>query len=292
MGIVTTNSGHEGETRFAVAADGRRLAFCEWGDPAGAVIFYLHGMPGSRLLRHPGSAYADAGLRVITYDRPGYGLSDPNPGRDVADAAADVVAIADALGLVRFPVAGVSLGGLHALAVAARLPDRGSSCAAIKAPAPPAAEGLDYFEGMTEDDSAVLRGVAHRGAEAAEADAAEVATWVGSGMPELDALGAVGDMLRAAFGEGFRRGPVGHVEDLLAYVRDPGFATGDVAVPTLLLAARDDEAVPPGHAHWWAAHLPHAELTWLDGDHFTYHEAEEIGALVWAACEASEERRG
>jgi pimeloyl-ACP methyl ester carboxylesterase len=128
--------GHGGDTAFVRTSDGRRFAFCEWGDPDGAALFYLHGVPGSRYLRHVGSAYADARLRVLTYDRPGNGLSDPAPGRSVADSAADVAAIADHLGLDRFPVAGVSMGGVHALAVAAVLPERVTRCVGLKALAP------------------------------------------------------------------------------------------------------------------------------------------------------------
>jgi pimeloyl-ACP methyl ester carboxylesterase len=155
--------GHGGDTAFVRTSDGRRLAFCEWGDPDGAALFYLHGVPGSRYLRHVGSAYADARLRVLTYDRPGYGLSDPAPGRSVADSAADVAAIADHLGLDRFPVAGVSMGGVHALAVAALLPDRVTRCVGLKALAPYGAHGLDFFAGMDDEDAAALRMMADRG---------------------------------------------------------------------------------------------------------------------------------
>lgn len=97
-------------TRIVRTPDGRALAVCAWGDPDGAPIFWLHGTPGSRFLREPGDGYARNHLRVYTYDRPGYGLSTRVPGRSVADAAADIRAIADAFGLEQFGVAGVSGG--------------------------------------------------------------------------------------------------------------------------------------------------------------------------------------
>ncbi len=106
-------------------ADGRQLAYAVWGDPAGFPVVVLHGTPGCRLNRYPDEqALAAAGIRVITYDRPGYGGSDRDPGRQVAGCVADVAAIADAVGVDRFAVSGGSGGGPHALAVAAGLPDR------------------------------------------------------------------------------------------------------------------------------------------------------------------------
>src|SRR5215471_18491037 len=64
--------------------DGRTLCFAEWGDPTGVPIFTLHGTPGGRLNRHPNPArYAEAGARVIAYDRAGYGRSSRHPGRVV-----------------------------------------------------------------------------------------------------------------------------------------------------------------------------------------------------------------
>src|SRR5579862_7273981 len=115
-----------GDRAIAVTAvDGRRLMVATWGDPDGFPVFHLHGTPGSRLGRHyDESVYVDAGARVITYDRPGYGGSDRKRGRRVVDCVPDIASIADALGAGQFAVVGGSGGGPHSLAVAARLAER------------------------------------------------------------------------------------------------------------------------------------------------------------------------
>src|ERR1700683_696709 len=78
------------------AADGRRLTTQAYGDPDGHPVFLLHGTPGSRLGPHPRAAVLHRlGVRLIAFDRPGYGGSDRMQGRAVADVAADVQAIAD-----------------------------------------------------------------------------------------------------------------------------------------------------------------------------------------------------
>jgi pimeloyl-ACP methyl ester carboxylesterase len=64
------------------------------------------------------------GARIITADRPGFGFSDPRPGRTLTDWARDVAELADALGIRRFFLAGVSGGGPYVLACAHALPDR------------------------------------------------------------------------------------------------------------------------------------------------------------------------
>lgn len=262
---------------------GRRLAVSEWGDPEGAVVFYLHGAPGSRLLRHDGDGYAAAGLRVVTYDRPGYGGSDPAPGRAVADTAADVAAIADHLRVGELGVAGISCGGLHAFAVAALLPDRVARCVGIKALAPYDAVGLDFFAGMEPEQAEALQAMATGGRDALEADAAEAQAWVESGCPGITTPEPVGTMLREAFTEAFRQGTTGYVDDWAAHFQPLGFDLDDVAAPTRLLAAREDRQVPPGHVHWFAERLPDASLTWFDGGHLDPHDAEELAALAWAA---------
>ena len=82
------------------------------------------------------AAAADRGLRAVMYARPGYGASTPQPGRRVADAAADVTAVLDALGAGDFVTAGWSGGGPHALACAALLPGRCRAAATIAGVAP------------------------------------------------------------------------------------------------------------------------------------------------------------
>src|ERR1700691_5923478 len=91
--------------------DGRTLAVQEGGDPDGKPVLAHSGTPNSRQLYAPHVADAAArGIRLISYDRPGYGESDPRPGRTVASAADDVRAICSALGISRLVTLGV-LGG-------------------------------------------------------------------------------------------------------------------------------------------------------------------------------------
>jgi pimeloyl-ACP methyl ester carboxylesterase len=98
-------------------ADGRTLHAYEMaahgiasrpGTPGSPVaVFWLHGSPNIGSPPEPLFAAAEAnGLRWVSYDRPGYGGSDPREGRTVASAAADVAAVADSLGIGRFAVLG------------------------------------------------------------------------------------------------------------------------------------------------------------------------------------------
>ena len=103
-------------------ADGRALAYCEWGDPTGSPVLLVHGGPGSRLLCPDEDATVAAGVRLLTVDRPGYGGSAPRPDPTLLDWADDVQALADRLGLERFAVVGFSAGGGYALACTARMP--------------------------------------------------------------------------------------------------------------------------------------------------------------------------
>src|SRR5262245_10458430 len=140
-------------TTFMRSRDGRTLAVEERGVPDGNPIFLLHGTPGSRLGPSPRAGVLwRLGVRLISYDRPGYGLSARRFGRRVADVASDVGDVADALGVDTFAVIGRSGGASHALACAALLPERTTRVAALVPLAPPSAEGLDWFEGMTSSN--------------------------------------------------------------------------------------------------------------------------------------------
>ncbi|MCJ7652846.1 MAG: alpha/beta fold hydrolase, partial [Actinobacteria bacterium] len=121
-------------------ADGRRIGYAEFGDAQGLPVLAIHGTPGSRFmfaLTHEGARAR--GLRIIAPERPGYGLSDYRRSVALAPLAEDVKALADALGLDRFAVIGVSGGGPHAVAVAASMPARVALLALIS-PVGPIAE--------------------------------------------------------------------------------------------------------------------------------------------------------
>jgi pimeloyl-ACP methyl ester carboxylesterase len=129
--------------------DGRTLAVEDCGDPAGRPVLVHMGTPNSRYLYGPNVRdAAERGLRLIGYDRPGYGESSPQPGRTVADCADDVRTICAELGIDRLATWGISGGGPHVLACGALLPDLVTAVASLASPAPYGAEGLDYFAGM------------------------------------------------------------------------------------------------------------------------------------------------
>ena len=133
--------------------DGRTLAIEEAGAPDGRPVLVHNGTPNSRHLFGPVAADAAArGLRLIGYDRPGYGGSTPQPGRTVADCAADVRAICTGFGIGRLAMWGISGGGPHLLACAALLPDLVTAAASLASLAPAGAGGLDWFEGMGQDN--------------------------------------------------------------------------------------------------------------------------------------------
>ena len=141
-------------TESVEVSAGRHLTVDCIGAGGGFPVFLLHGTPGSRIGPVPrASKLYRLGIRLISYDRPGYGGSDRHEGRSVADAAWDVLAIADTFGLKEFGVIGRSGGGPHALACAAYLPEnRLRSVAVLVSVAPSNAENLDWLDGMTNSN--------------------------------------------------------------------------------------------------------------------------------------------
>ena len=128
--IVTTGS--PPPLRLLTLPDGRRIACAEFGDPSGVPVLALHGTPGSRLMfALADKAARTRGIRLIAPERPGYGLSDYRPAASLAHIAGDLSEVADAYGLDRFAIIGVSGGAPFAVAAAASMPDRISLLALV-----------------------------------------------------------------------------------------------------------------------------------------------------------------
>jgi pimeloyl-ACP methyl ester carboxylesterase len=264
---------------------GRMLRVYEEGDPAGAPVVVHHGTPSYGGLFESWIRDAtDRGIRLIGYDRPGYGGSSPDRGRTIAGAAADVAAIAEALGIERFATWGISGGAPHSLACAALLGDRVVGAASLGGVAPFDAEGLNYFAGMGEEN-VVEFGAAMQGRDAVEPFAREQAAAMlkasGAELVELmrtlvsppDAAvlnDGYGAFMSTSMPAVFAQGHEGWLDDDMAFVMPFGFAVEEIAVPVLVWHGRQDRFVPVTHGEWLSRHIPGAEsrIT-VDDGHLT-----------------------
>ncbi len=271
----------EPRTGHVRTADGRRLAYRDNGDPAAMPVVSHHGTPGSRLDRHPDEdgILAELGVRMVTYDRPGYGESDPQRGRRVVDAAADVAAIADHLGIDRLAVVGTSGGGPHALACSARLGARVTRVGVVVGAAPSDDPDFDFLAGMDQlnlDEFAAAK-------ESEEAVAAFVQPFVELAQRDPDALleeivthlpapdqevfrrpeqRAIG---RESILESVRQGSRGWVDDDRAFSTGWGFPLSDATRETRLWQGELDVLVPRAHCAYLGERLPNARFELIPG---------------------------
>lgn len=253
---------------------GRQLGYAEYGDPRGRPVFYCHGLPGSRLeARLLAPAAGALGIRLIAADRPGYGQSDPQPGRRLTDWPGDVAALAAALAIDRFHVIGVSGGGPYALACARQLAPRVRAAAIVGGLGPVGEAELRRR----------LRGLARIGVALAARRPAALApllgapihglvkrsprlvllliAWTGS-RPDRAVLARseVRAVLGASLREAFRQGSRGAVADLVAAVADWDLAEVSPVVPLQFWHGAADAVVPLEHSRALAARLAGARL--------------------------------
>jgi pimeloyl-ACP methyl ester carboxylesterase len=272
------------DQRLTVQAPGGRVLDVLISGPEDGLTLVFHtGTPGGLAGLGPMAAAVSArGLRTVLYARPGYGTSTAQPGRLVADAAADVAAVLDRLGVDEFVTAGWSGGGPHALACAALLPVRCLAGASVAGIAPSDSPGLDWLAGMgpenVEEFEAALAGEADltRFLDAAagllrDISAAQVAEGLGGLVSAPDAAVASGDFadyLAASFRAALSTGIAGWRDDDLAFSRDWGISLEALghATPVAIWQGDQDRMVPAAHGDWLAANIPRARPRLLPGD--------------------------
>jgi pimeloyl-ACP methyl ester carboxylesterase len=278
--------------------DGGALLARDHGPADGAPVVYQHGSPGCRVMSPDALAAASArGVRVISYDRPGYAGSSRHEGRRVRDAAADTAVVADAFALDRFAVWGVSGGGPPALAFAALLGDRVEAAAVVAGLAPYGAPGLDFTAGMGEssqiefhlarDDRAALEAFVQRSADEVLASPEGVVAARGSLLSQRDRDlldGPFRDQLLERLQISLAPGLGGWIDDDLAYVEPWGVDLQAIRIPVAIFHGRRDLMVPFAHGEWLAAAIPGARLESApDEGHMTLG-ADPGRALDWIAA--------
>jgi pimeloyl-ACP methyl ester carboxylesterase len=260
--------------------DGRTLAYEVVGDPTGTPVFWQHGTGDSRLCKHPDDTVTAAlGVKLVTADRPGVGGSSPRKPRTILDWVADAEAIADAVGLERFVVAGHSGGGPHAMAIAKELGDRVTKVG-LAASIAPFDHGVD--RGMVRDaDLKLIFRLAHVKWVATAAGKVEskyyekhLHSFVAHCAKEWPADHDVftdrvlEPMFEAEFGAAFAQGGVGALDDMWGFL-EWGFGPEDVAQHVEMFVGDDDDILDPEMSASLAKRLPDATLhTWPGAGHY------------------------
>jgi pimeloyl-ACP methyl ester carboxylesterase len=258
---------------------GRTLEYLVEGPESAIPLVLHHGTPSGTVRYAPVvDAALAGGFRFVQASRPGYATSTPHPGRRVADVAADTAALLDALNAPTFVTVGWSGGGPHALACAALLPDRCLAAATIAGVAPFDAAGLDWLDGMGEENvaefGAAVAGSSELDAFLANAPMADVQpeniiAAFGDLIADVDKkalVGGLADYLAASFRASVSTGTTGWRDDDLAFVTDWGFPLADIRVPLSLWQGDQDRMVPFAHGRWLAAHLPAPDVHLVPGE--------------------------
>jgi pimeloyl-ACP methyl ester carboxylesterase len=241
------------------------------GPQTGIPLVFHAGSPGAGLPFPPlVETLASRGLRFASASRPGYGSSTRQAGRSVVDVVDDTAAVLDEIGAERCYVIGWSGGGPHALACAARFPERVIAAATIGGVAPYPAEGLDWTAGMGAENQEEFA-AALAGADALIPFKERVAPELRAVTPEqvADAFGdLIDDVDRGSLTGGYaawvadflhealRDGYWGWFDDDLAFTKPWGFKLDEIRVPVFVWQGGHDRMVPFAHGEWLAAHIP------------------------------------
>jgi pimeloyl-ACP methyl ester carboxylesterase len=249
---------------------GRRLAWSEFGDPRGRAVVYCHGFPGSRLEACLAEQAAeDLGIRLIAADRPGVGASDDLAQRRIDDWPADLVLLADEIGLERFHLLGVSGGGPYALATALAIPDRlyGVSivCGLGETISTGALEGMNPLATQCIRFNQRLPGVARwtfanlLGPLMGAVPSLVLKILTGSApVADVEALGQpeLRNTVLGSLREAMRPGTQGVVQELALISQPWGFDPGNIRVPVQLWHGEADITVPVVMGRRHAARIP------------------------------------
>lgn len=301
LGQDYNDRGHEYD--YVQLPDGRRLAYSDIGDKRDPAIVAFHGNPVGRKDVWPRAIHNyQRGLRIITFDRPGYGDSTRDKGHTIWDSALDAQVLVRALGLGRFAISGRSGGGPAAMALAARMPEQVSSLSLLATVAPPKEMMADRFfnwtRGMSADNAEKYRLADQASIEDLEEIAMNHALdlqddpysffkMLEPSLTTHDRRVLHGSGLRhlfmRAYDHGLAQYGVGWADDMHAISHDWGFSVKDIpdTMTVRIWHGQHDNHAPHAHAEWLARAITHARFDSVPfASHFDTFTAFP-GILLW-----------
>lgn len=266
----------DGLNQTITLKDGRAIGFDEYGAPDGKPIFYFHGHPGARTdwrLFDDDSCARKLSARIIAVDRPGHGLSDFKRGRKIVDWPDDVVELANALGIDRFAVLGISGGGPYAAACAFKAPERLTSTAIVCGMGPAEAPGVrDGMAWTYAGKGAVMRWLLLRlTAVGMRRQPEKFASQMTAGMGGPDralllARPELAEKTIEVFREAFRSGIAGAHHEAGLYGHPWGFRLQDIATEVHLWHGEQDSNVPVSVGRYVAEAIPNCRARFLENE--------------------------
>ncbi len=282
------------QDRIVRLPDGRRLGYSEYGAVEGRPVFFFHGFGTSRVVCPPEEPAVELGIRLIAVDRPGIGLSDALPGRQLLDWPTDVADLADRLGIDSFSVIGWSGGGPYALACAHALRERIAAVGLVSSPAPLTGTSESGYLRRLDRNAVRAAGRApwvirlalwHWGRpqrrDAARFFEESVAAMCAADQAVLAVPELRGRMI-ANSAEIYRQGGRGMYDEALVLARPWGFAPTEIRVPVHVWHGVLDETVPLAMADYLVREIPSAQANILreEGHHLLYQRWSEILAAL------------
>jgi len=276
--------------------NGRVLGYAEYGTPGGTPVFFFHGSPGSRRQRHPDDSIAsELGARIIAIDRPGYGLSDFQPGRTLLDWPGDVAQLADALNIDQFAAIGLSGGAPYLLACAYKMPERLTSALVISGMGPLAHAEAELrmmpsmrlgFAMARRAPWWLVRLVFEPSVKMIRLNPIAAKKLLPASLPEVDrkmyARPDIQAIDRQDLGEAYRNGAQALYWEVVTLTRPWGFRLEDIRKKIHLWHGEEDATVPANLARYVARTLPDCEPRFYSGEGHTlvYNYWREILAVA------------
>lgn len=256
---------------------GRMLGYALYGDPKGTPLFYFHGWPASRLSAEVYHQVAKKlHIRIISPDRPGFGLSEFQKNRTLLDWPEDIEELANHLKIKKFAIMGVSGGGPYAAVCAYKIPKRLTNVGIIVGLGP--IHGPESVEGIIWSSKIGwllfgkfswvrrLGSISHLLAAKNE--------WIfhmtqyvwGKADRKLLVSKELSARSYATHCEAMRQGCIGPEHDLMLYTRDWGFPINEISTKTYLYYGALDRNVSLNIAKNYAAHIKNSVLTIFPGE--------------------------